>query len=501
MRLRLSEILGVSGMSYKFTVPAGWIESQLQEYCLKVADGTHDSPKKTEQGKLLVTSKNIIGGTLDLSKSYRISEEDFDDVNRRSKVDKHDVLLSMIGTVGEVCLIEREPDFAIKNVGLLKNQDSLKAKWLYFYLTSPQAQAQIKERLRGTTQQYLPLGEIRKFPIIYPSSRSEMQEMVGVLAAIQNKIQLNHQINQTLEQMAQAIFKSWFVDFEPVKAKIAALEAGGSEEDALLAAMQAISGKGEAELTRLQAEQPEQYAELRATAELFPSAMQDSELGEIPVGWRSGQLKDICEFQNGYAFKSKDWSDAGFSVVKIGSVKPAFVDIQSCSYVEDKTIVGLERFELFAGDLLVGMTGYPGETGLVPKTENRVFLNQRVGRLKPRQSNLKALLYCSVRAPDFKQYVEGQSHGSAQANVSGKAIGQYPITIPTDSVVGHFSGLIDPLIQQKLNLNAEATTLAITRDTLLPRLISGEIAAPEIKDQSQEAAGYSDIGDGVAIDE
>src|SRR5690554_7695698 len=85
--------------------------------------------------------------------------------------------------------------------------------------------------------------------------------------------------------MAQAIFKSWFVDFEPVKAKIAALEAGGSEEDALLAAMQAISGKGEAALTRLQAEQPEQYAELRATAELFPSAMQDSELGEIPEGW------------------------------------------------------------------------------------------------------------------------------------------------------------------------------------------------------------------------
>ena len=183
-------------MNYKFSVPQGWNESQLQDYCLKVADGTHDSPKKTERGKLLVTSKNIIGGTLDLSKSYRISEGDFNDVNRRSKVDKNDVLLSMIGTVGEVCLIESEPDFAIKNVGLLKNQDPLKAKWLFFYLTSPQAQAQIKERLRGTTQQYLPLGEIRKFPIIYPKSRTEMQEIVGVLAALQDKIQLNHQINQ-----------------------------------------------------------------------------------------------------------------------------------------------------------------------------------------------------------------------------------------------------------------------------------------------------------------
>src|SRR5690554_7925424 len=103
--------------------------------------------------------------------------------------------------------------------------------------------------------------------------------------------------------MAQAIFKSWFVDFEPVKAKIAALEAGGSEEDALRAAMQAISGKGEDELTRLQAEQPEQYAELRATAELFPSAMQDSELGEIPEGWNVGALADVANLNQ------QSWTD------------------------------------------------------------------------------------------------------------------------------------------------------------------------------------------------
>ena len=310
-------------MSYKYSFPDGWAEGELQEFCIKVADGTHDSPKKSDDGKLLVTSKNIIGGILDLSKSYRISEGDFNEVNRRSKVDINDVLLSMIGTVGEACLIEQEPDFAIKNVGLLKNDDPLRAKWLYFYLTSPQAQAQIKERLRGTTQQYLPLGEIRKFPIIFPESRALMQSIVEILGALHNKIQLNHQINQTLEQMAQALFKSWFVDFEPVKAKIAALEAGGSEEDALLAAMQVIAGnarecasaaEGRApgtatggKLARLQAEQPERYAELRATAKLFPSAMQDSELGEIPVGWEVDSLASKIDVFNGFAFKSGDY--------------------------------------------------------------------------------------------------------------------------------------------------------------------------------------------------
>lgn len=85
--------------------------------------------------------------------------------------------------------------------------------------------------------------------------------------------------------MAQALFKSWFVDFEPVKAKITALEAGGSQEDAMLAAMTAISGKDSDALVVFEREHPEQYAQLKATAELFPAAMQDSELGAIPKGW------------------------------------------------------------------------------------------------------------------------------------------------------------------------------------------------------------------------
>ena len=96
------------------------------------------------------------------------------------------------------------------------------------------------------------------------------------------KIELNRQINQTLEAMAQAIFKSWFVDFEPVKAKISAIEAGEDAEGITRAAMSAISGKTDEELDQLQAEQPEHYIQLKTTAELFPSAMQNSELGEIP---------------------------------------------------------------------------------------------------------------------------------------------------------------------------------------------------------------------------
>ncbi|HHF4443006.1 TPA: restriction endonuclease subunit S [Haemophilus influenzae] len=207
------------------------------EFCDLVTDGTHDSPKKTEFGVKLVTSKNIVGGKLDLTSAYFISESDAQNINKRSQVHINDVLLSMIGTVGEVALIEKEPDFVIKNVGLLKNSDPKKAKWLYYYLKSPITQNLIKDRLRGTTQQYIPLGELRNLPILKPNSEEHLQNTIEQLSSLDKKIQLNTQINQTLEQIAQALFKSWFVDFDPVRTKVQALSDGLSLEQAELAAM------------------------------------------------------------------------------------------------------------------------------------------------------------------------------------------------------------------------------------------------------------------------
>ncbi|MCF3451830.1 restriction endonuclease subunit S [Enterobacter hormaechei] len=131
----------------------------------------------------------------------------------------------------------------------------------------------------------------------------------------EEKVFTNNQINQTLEQMAQALFKSWFVNFEPVKAKMAVLEAGGSQEDAMLAAMTAISGKDDDALVVFEREHPEQYAELKATAELFPSAMQDSELGNIPVTWELGKLQDLLVLQRGFDLPSSARKDGEFPLI------------------------------------------------------------------------------------------------------------------------------------------------------------------------------------------
>lgn len=265
------------------------------EFCDLVTDGTHDSPKKTETGIKLVTSKNIVGGSLDLTSAYFISELDAININKRSQVHINDVLLSMIGTVGEVALIEKEPNFVIKNVGLLKNSDSKKAKWLYYYLKSPIAQNLIKDRLRGTTQQYIPLGELRNLPILKPKNEEHLQNAIEQLSSLDKKIQLNTQINQTLEQIAQALFKSWFVDFDPVRAKVQALSDGLSLEQAELAAMQAISGKTPEELTAFSQAQPERYAELAETAKAFPCEMVEVDGVEMPKEWEVKRIEEVIK--------------------------------------------------------------------------------------------------------------------------------------------------------------------------------------------------------------
>ena len=177
--------------------------SIAEEYCIKVADGTHDSPKEVDYGKKLVTSKNIIGGKLDLDKSYFISLDDFDEINKRSKVDQWDILISMIGTVGEVALITEKPDFAIKNVGLLKNNNEYKAKWLYYYFKSDLGQYQIKSRLRGTTQLYIPLKDLRKLEISVPKNHDDMIKIIKILDNIDKKIENNHNINNNFNTLFQ----------------------------------------------------------------------------------------------------------------------------------------------------------------------------------------------------------------------------------------------------------------------------------------------------------
>ncbi|WP_338784032.1 restriction endonuclease subunit S [Bacillus paranthracis] len=149
-------------------IPKGWNIEKLSNVC-EVKDGTHDSPKQVEHGYPLVTSKHLRNHEIDFSTTKLISEEDFIKVNKRSLVETQDILISMIGTVGRLYFVQGENiNYAIKNIGLIKSSQTDIAEYIYMYFKSPFMINHIKERMTGSTQQYISLTELRKIPVILP---------------------------------------------------------------------------------------------------------------------------------------------------------------------------------------------------------------------------------------------------------------------------------------------------------------------------------------------
>jgi type I restriction enzyme S subunit len=359
-----------------------------------------------------------------------------------------ELLLTLVGTVGETAIVP--PELAGWNtaraVAVIPVLPDPGAKWVQYALKTGPSKSFIDGRLNTTVQATLNLRDVAQLPIPMPSANVRAG-IIETLSALDDKIELNRKMSETLEQMARAIFKSWFIDFDPVHAKRQGKKPFGMDD---------------------------------ATAALFPDSFEQSEFGEIPSGWRYGTLSDISRFQSGYAFKSKDWVDYGVPVVKIGSVKPGVVDLSQVSYVTEEVAKSVAQFRLSVGDILIGMTGYVGEVGMVPPTDNLPLINQRVGRLTPLEDDAgQAFLYLTARHPTFKEAVEMRSHGTAQANVSGSEIMAVRNIVPPTGLRRAFNALCAPFIELILSNYAEAETLTDTRDLLLPRLISGELGIRE----------------------
>ena len=286
-------------------------------------------------------------------------------------------------------------------------------------------------------------------------SKESAQKIASVVEPIEENITLLRNTNSTLEAIAQALFKSWFIDFDPVRAKQEGRKPEGMDE---------------------------------TTAAFFPDSFESGNLCDMPKGWRVGTLTELTSFQNGYAFKGKDWTESGHPVVKIGNVKPRLISLDGCSFVGPQTVNGLDRFKLHRGDLLVGMTGYVGETGLVAEVSPIAYLNQRVGRFSTKEglSDI-GFIYCLVRSKEFKTFAENKAHGSAQANVSGDDLLKFPTVIPNAKILSSFNLIIYPLIDAIISNYEKERTLFDLRITLLPRLISGQLRLPDAADQIEVA--------------
>ena len=346
----------------------------------------------------------------------------------------------------------------------------------YFYYKLKLISDSLKDNGNGSIFVHITKSFMENFKIKIPSLEKQ-KYISNILSNLDKKIRFNTQINQTLEQIAQALFKSWFVDFDPVRAKAQALSDGLSIEQAELAAMQAISGKTAEELTALLQTQPERYAELAETAKAFPCEMVEVDGVEVPKGWEQTTLSEICEMQNGYAFKSSDWMEQGIPVIKIGSVKPMIVEVEGNGFVSEDYSKLKPDFLLTSGDILVGLTGYVGEVGRIP-TGKIAMLNQRVAKFLPKEIDKNHCfynyIYCLARQSQFKEFAEINAKGSAQANISTKELLKFPIIKANDELHILFENRVKELLESILWNSQNAEILAKTRDLLLPRLLNGE---------------------------
>ena len=191
--------------------------AKLEEYCLNITDGEHGSVIDDNNGKYyLLSNKNMIDGEIVITSNDRkISEESFHKINKRTKLSKDDVLISTVGTIGKVAIVEGDVNYDFqRSVGIIKcNTNVLLPKFLYYYLSSPYIQNKLINTAKGAIQKCIFINDLKNLEVSIPSI--PLQEKVSkVLAFIDNKIKLNNKINTELENMAKTLYDYWFVQFD-----------------------------------------------------------------------------------------------------------------------------------------------------------------------------------------------------------------------------------------------------------------------------------------------
>jgi type I restriction enzyme S subunit len=413
-------------------------------------------------------------GRREISSSARTLSEQGAQSLKTCRLPARAVMMSCIATIGN-CGITTRPSFTNQQINSLICGDDADPKFVYYSFTQL---GHALEAAGGGGSVYTNVSKSRfeEIELTLPPL-AEQKAIAAVLGALDDKIELNRRMNATLEAMARALFQSWFIDFDPVRQNMDR-NRPSPQPSPTGRGRSAAEGEGAAGL--LDARQPTGLNP--ATAALFPASFQESEVGHIPHGWKATTLGACIGFRSGFSFKSQDWRESGVPVVKIGSVKPGIIDLTQVSYVSEEIAQQAARYRLTTGDMLIGMTGYVGEVGLVPPSDNPPLLNQRVGKFvmqKPGTESL-AFWYCATRQPEFRAFVEARSHGTAQANVSGEAIMEFPLVSPSLEILEAFNRECQPMLDRILSNHAESRTLATLRDTLLPKLLSGELSVAGI---------------------
>ena len=425
---------------------------QLSSLCEAIVDCEHKTAPIQPWGIPSIRTTNIKNGRIDFKNANRVSEEVYKQWTARLEPKPGDLILAREAPVGDVGIIPPNQKACLgqRTVLIRTNKEKLDSRYLLYLLLTPQMRYKMMSKSEGSTVSHLNMSDIRNLEIPKLPPLSEQKAIAHILSSFDDKIELNRQMNETLEAMARTIFKSWFVDFDPVSAKRSGRQPAGMDT---------------------------------ATADLFPDEFEESSLGLIPKGWKIKALPDVIDFLEGPGIRNWQYtnSDEGTKFINIRCIKNRDLILDTANRIHDKEAYGkYQHFLLKPKDIVVSTSGTLGRFAIVREEHLPLMLNTSVIRMRPIYNvcNWEFLLGY-IESEIFQQELNARACGSVQKNFGPMHLKQMFIVVPPIEILNSHTLIIGNLIQRSLDNLSEISTLATLRDTLLPKLMSGEIRVKE----------------------
>ena len=440
---------------------------KLSELCVEISYGYTASATDNNTGCKFLRITDIQGGYVDWNK-VPFCEIESKDISKYQLIEGDIVIARTGNSTGENFIFQGKDNavFASYLIRYRVNKEIANPYYIWLNLRSSNWWGFVSGAKSGSAQAGANAKVLGTFEIPIPDLQTQ-NKIADFFQHINNKIQLNTQINQTLEQIAQALFKSWFVDFDPVRAKVQALSDGLSLEQAELAAMQAISGKTPKELTALSQTQPDRYAELAETAKAFPCEMVEVDGVEVPKGWRIGTFTDITESRREKVKNDKAMVLSAVSSGELVKSEEYFTKQVFSKSIDKYLKVYKWDFAYNPARINIGSIGLheADYLGAVSPVYEVFSVSDKYHWFLKRILNLETT----------KIKIQSLCTGSVRQTLKLKDFQSIDCVIPDEKTLSIFNKKWEEYRTLILENNKNTQTLSEIRDLLLPRLLSGKI--------------------------
>ena len=432
-------------------VPASWHVEELRFFLDLITYGFTNPMPDADEGPWKLTAKDVVDGRINYATARRTTVDAFtQNLTDKSRPKLGDVLLTKDGSIGRVAVVDREGVCINQSVALLRPNKFIDPFFLKYLLFSPYYQSVMEGDSDGSTIKHIYITRVDKMQVAVPPL-AEQKEILLVVGSIDDRITLLRETNATLEAIAQALFKSWFVDFDPVRAKLEGRTPEGMDE---------------------------------ATAALFPDGFEESKLGLVPRGWRVGTLADLSHL-NPESWTARNHPDF---VAYIDLANAKGNEIASVTEFKFDEAPSRARRMLRHGDTIVG-TVRPGNRSFafIHEPENNLTGSTGFAVLRPSAAENTEFVYLAATQDSSIEHLAHVADGGAYPAVRPDVVSGLQIAVPDPQALKAFHALVSSLLAKVAENKRQAQTLATLRDTLLPRLISGRSRLPEAQAHIEEA--------------